>query len=175
MAKTQLYQNQEVYITGIDMFLAFDTLKRYNLIDELETCLNEDESRMARLLINTTINIQFGNSKNDDISTNVGSPQGDAISGRFFNMAIEKSLKSLRAKSCQQNPHLEPEDTPANYAMQYYFEKPQNAKKYSGNPRRTLPISINQHINNALKRPITQDKAFYYNGRLDKPAEICPR
>ena len=60
---------KEVYITGIDMSSAFDAIKRHDLVDVLQTFLNEDEWRMARLLLsNTTINIQFGNSK---------TPQGD--------------------------------------------------------------------------------------------------
>eukprot|EP00795_Rhopilema_esculentum_P006065 gene6065-11437_t len=66
------------------MSSAFDAIKRHDLIDVLQTFLNEGECRMTRLLLsNTTINIQLGNNKNNDIGTNVGSTQGDAISAEF--------------------------------------------------------------------------------------------
>ena len=81
------------------MSSAFDAIKRHDLVDVLQTFLNEDKCRMARLrLSNTTINIQFGNSK---------TPQGDAISDTLFNIAFEKGLESLQAKVYQQNLHLQ--------------------------------------------------------------------
>ena len=71
----QLYQDLEVYITGIDMSSAFDTINRQKLMNELNTFLDEDECRMIRtLLSNTTINIQFEDCKGEEIETNIGSP-----------------------------------------------------------------------------------------------------
>lgn len=88
-AKAQLYQYLEIHIIGIDMSSAFDTINRNELMTELKTFLDEDECRMSRLLLsNTSINVQFADSPPEDISTNVGSPQGDAISGTFFNIAF---------------------------------------------------------------------------------------
>lgn len=53
-------------------------------MQELETFSEEEECRMARpLLSNTAVNIQFGDISGDDVKTNAGSPQGDAISGTF--------------------------------------------------------------------------------------------
>ena len=60
VGKVQLYQDLEVYITGIDMSSAFDTINRQKLMNELNTFLDEDECRIIRtLLSNTTINIQL--------------------------------------------------------------------------------------------------------------------
>lgn len=56
---------------------------------------------MARLLLsNTSINMKFGDISRDDIKTNVGSPQSD---GTFFNIALEKSLKSFREEMNKEN------------------------------------------------------------------------
>ena len=74
----------------------------------MQILLNEDEYRMTRLLISdTSINIQFGDVSGEDIKTNVGSPQGDAISGTFFNIALENSLRSLREEMNRRNPEIE--------------------------------------------------------------------
>ena len=93
----QLYQDLEVYITGIDMSSAFYWINRQKLMNELNRFLDEDECRIIRtLLSDTTINIQFEDCKGEEIETNIGSPQGNSISGTFFNIAFEKSLRNLR-------------------------------------------------------------------------------
>ena len=62
IGKVQLYQNLEVYITGIDMSSAFQALNRQKLMNKLNTFLDEDECRIIMtLLSNTTINMQFEN------------------------------------------------------------------------------------------------------------------
>ena len=68
-------------------------------MNELNTFLDEDECRIIRtLLSNTTINIQFEDCKEEEIETNIGSPQGDVISGTFSNIDFEESLKNVREK-----------------------------------------------------------------------------
>ena len=77
IAKCQLYQEYQIYILGIDMSSAFDTIDRISLLKELSTFINEDEQRMTRLLLsNTSISIQFDNHKPETTPTNIGSPQG---------------------------------------------------------------------------------------------------
>ena len=62
IGKVQLYQNLEVYIAGIDMSSAFQTLNRQKLMNKLNTFLDEDECRIIMILLsNTTINMQFEN------------------------------------------------------------------------------------------------------------------
>ena len=51
----------------------------------VEKILNEDESRMSRVLLsNTPFSIKFGEHERENVKTNIGSPQGDGISGIFF-------------------------------------------------------------------------------------------
>jgi len=70
--------------------------------------MKEDECRMSWLLLsNTIINVQFADSSSEDISTNVGSPQGDVISGLFFNTAFEKSLRTLWGNLNTRRPTIE--------------------------------------------------------------------
>ena len=98
-SKVQLYQDVEIIIVGIDMSSAFDTIERGKLMQELETLLHELEQRMCRLLLsNTTISIRFGNHDLETVETNIGSPQGDAISGTFFNIEFENALRKLRER-----------------------------------------------------------------------------
>ena len=79
------------------MSSAFYRTNRQKLMNELNRFLDEDECRIIRtLLSDTTINIQFENCKGEEIETNIGSPQDNSISGTFFNIAFEKSLRNLR-------------------------------------------------------------------------------
>ena len=90
------------------MSSAFDTTGRQKLMNELNTFLDEDECCVIRtLLSNTTINIQFEDCKGEEIETNIRSPHGDAISGTFFNIALEKGLRNLREKMNKIRPEIE--------------------------------------------------------------------
>ena len=40
--------------------------------------------------------LRYGNQHEETFETNKGSPQGDAISGIFFNIAFENELRHLR-------------------------------------------------------------------------------
>ena len=62
---------------------------------------------MALLLLsNTTSNIQIGDISGNNVKTNVGSPQGDAISGIFFNIALGNSLRSLKEEMNKRKPDV---------------------------------------------------------------------
>ena len=57
IGKIQLYQDLEVYITGIDVSSAFDAINIQKLMNELSSFLDEAECRLiSTLLSNTTIN-----------------------------------------------------------------------------------------------------------------------
>ena len=97
-AKAQLYRNLEVKITGIDMSSAFDTIDRKSLLDEMSTFLDNDEMRMCQLLLaNNDVYLRFDNHLEEYFTTNKGAPQGDAISGTFFTIALEKALRDIRS------------------------------------------------------------------------------
>ena len=73
-AKVQKYQGTEVFITGIDMSSAFDTIHRHKLIDEIAQFI--EELRMCRLLLSeTSITIRNTKAKPTPFKTNIGSPK----------------------------------------------------------------------------------------------------
>ena len=78
-----------MYVTGIDMAAAFDTILRHQLLEELKTFLDEDEVRLC----NTTISIKINNKLSEPFPSNIGSPQGDGISGTFFNIYFKESKR----------------------------------------------------------------------------------
>ena len=95
-AKTQKSQIR-VYITSIDMSSAFDTIRREQLVDIAKKFLDEDEVRMIQLLLsNTTLDVRINNAETEPFSSNMGSPQGDALSGVLFNIYFEESLRKVR-------------------------------------------------------------------------------
>ena len=97
IARTQVYQEQ-IYITGIDMSSAFDTIKREKLLEILSSFLENDELRIIRsLLSNTTLTIKLNNIQAEPFQSNIGSPQGDALSGTLFNIYLEYALRKIRS------------------------------------------------------------------------------
>ena len=67
-------------------------------LKEVNQCKNH-EQRMCRLFLsNTTISIEFGNYDLETVEPNIGSRQGDTISGPFFNIEFENALRSSRER-----------------------------------------------------------------------------
>ena len=99
VAKTQT-TSLTVHIAGIDMSSAFDTIRREQLIEILKIFLDEDEVRIIRLLFksNTTLDIRMNNVETEPFTSNIGSPQGDGISGVLFDIYFEASLRKIREK-----------------------------------------------------------------------------
>ena len=114
-ARIQKYR-EEFFITGIDMSAAFDTIKRKELLDILKTFLDEDETRMIQyLLSNTSLEVKVpSNVETTSFTTNIGSPQGDALSGCLFTIYFESSLRKFRIQ-INNNPILNEH----SYALPY--------------------------------------------------------
>ena len=89
----------KIYIVGIDMSSAFDTIDRNKLVQILETFLDEDEVRMVRrLLSKTTLEVRVKGAKSEPFESNIGSPQGGSVSGPLFEIYFENSLKDVRGE-----------------------------------------------------------------------------
>ena len=87
----------KIYIIGIDMSSAFDTIDRAKLMEIVETFLDDDEVRfIRRLLSNTTLEIRVKGAKTTPFESNIGSPQGGSISGPLFEIYFEHSLREVR-------------------------------------------------------------------------------
>ena len=98
VARIERYQ-EKIYITGIDMSSAFDTIHRDKLLNTLSNIVDRDELQMLQLLLaQTTLEIKMKNTNPIPFTSNVGSPQGDGISGLLFNIYFESSLKKMRNK-----------------------------------------------------------------------------
>ena len=95
-AKTQI-ESVKVYATGIDMSSAFDTISRHKIIEIAGRVMNEDETRMLHLLLSdTTLEVKVDKSTSTPFTTNIGSPQGDCISGPLFTMVLDEAIKEIK-------------------------------------------------------------------------------
>ena len=88
-----------IYVIGIDMSSAFDTIDRNKLLQIIETFLSEDDVRMIRrLLSKTTLEIRVKGANTKPFESNIGSPQGGSISGPLFEIYFENSLQDVRGE-----------------------------------------------------------------------------
>ena len=98
LAKIQEYE-MTIYVTGIDMSSAFDTIHRDELLNIAEKILDEDGARILRILLsNTSIEIRVKGAKTKPVKTNIGGPQGDSYSGPQFTTYFENTLKEVRTE-----------------------------------------------------------------------------
>ena len=71
------------------MSKAFDTVKRNNLLELLETVLDPDETRMMKILPkDAKLSVRIGKEFDEKITTNIGVPQGDCLSPILFTFFI---------------------------------------------------------------------------------------
>ena len=96
LAKVQEYEIT-IYVTGIDMSSAFDTINRRKLMGIAERILDEDSQRMLRVLLSeTTVEIKIKGAETSSFVSNIGSPQGDSYSGPQFTVYFEEALRDVR-------------------------------------------------------------------------------
>ena len=103
-----------IFIVGIDMSSAFDTIDRNKLVEIVESFLDEDEARfIRRLLSNTTLEVRVKGAERTPFESNIGSPQGGSISGPLFEIYFENALKDVRddIKTFKASANIEEIDT----------------------------------------------------------------
>ena len=97
-----------MHITGIPVSSAFDTIIRKDLIEIMENILSEDEARLARLFLsNTSLDIKIKGVETESSHSNRVLPQGDSISGTFFNIYLEDNLRCARCEFNLKKPAIE--------------------------------------------------------------------
>ena len=100
----------------VDLSSAFDTIDRHKLINLLENVIEHDELQMIKVLLNkTSLTIKMKGVTATPFETNVGSPQGDGLSGDLFTVYFEHALRALRTRlnelsplTVHQMPHQHP-------------------------------------------------------------------
>jgi sorting nexin-29 len=133
IAKAMKFQT-ESHVTGIDMTAAFDTIDRQKMTDIYKSFLNTDQQRMIRtLMTKTTLEIKIPEHENHrSFESNVGSPQGDGISGMHFDVYLEVALSDAREminefpenKQRQEHDYSLKEPNEAEYADDVDFISP---------------------------------------------------
>ena len=97
-----------IFVTGIDMSAAFDTIIRSILMAIIDEIGGEDEGRMARILLSDTkLEVRIPGFEGRFIfQSNRGSPQGDSLSGPLFTVYFERALRNVR----EEIEHTPPEE-----------------------------------------------------------------
>ena len=99
LAKVQEY-DITIYVTGIDMSSAFDTLERNKLLEIVASFMCEDNQRILRVLLSeTTVEIQIKGAETAPFKSNIGAPQGYSYSEPQFTTYFEFSLKKAREQT----------------------------------------------------------------------------
>ena len=95
-AKTQVH-DIAIFITGIDMSSAFNTIYRDELFKIVEEFLDADDLRiLSTLLAETTLEVKVENAQATTFESNIGSPQGDSISGPLFTLYFNRALQQIK-------------------------------------------------------------------------------
>ena len=75
IAKAQK-EKEKIYITGIDLSSAFDTIIREKLVIILERIIDKDKLKMVKFLLkDTKLQIKMSDVEPNTFDTNIGSPQ----------------------------------------------------------------------------------------------------
>ena len=95
-----LTKDEEFSIVGIDLSSAFDTIYREKLDEILEKKgVEKDVRMMVKLMMRDT---SFKVNGRERISTNIGTPQGDALSPLLFCIYMKEALDELMRKGISQ-------------------------------------------------------------------------
>ena len=95
-AKTQV-QNIAISITGIDMSSAFNTIYRDELFKIVEEFLDEDDLQIfSTLLAEITREVKVEDAQATTFESNIGSLQGDSISGPLFTLYFNRALQQIK-------------------------------------------------------------------------------
>jgi len=96
LAARCLKYQQSLYVLGIDMSKAFDTISRNKLMSILESFLSTDEVRLIHMLISgTSLQTRLGKSVGEPFLTTGGTPQGDSLSPVLFTVYLEAALREV--------------------------------------------------------------------------------
>ena len=107
-----------IFILGLDMSRAFDTIDRSKLMEILrdEVKLDEDALRLCQsLLADTNLKVKLGESLSEAFLTTIGTPQGDGLSPILFAIYLESALREVRRLAEEKRP-LEDKVLEALYA-----------------------------------------------------------
>lgn len=98
-------------ILMLDMSKAFDTVSRQKLLDILKTIIDADELHMVYLMLqNIELRVRCGASLSGAFSTNIGVPQGDALSPILFTLYLAYAMKPAPIPALALYPHIQPYD-----------------------------------------------------------------
>ena len=94
---------------GIDMSSAFDTIDRRTILRLLEDagCSNDDIRIVRFLLSNTKLKVKINKAVSEALESNMGSFEGDSLSGKIFTLVLAGALNNLTAKlTTRPNPPI---------------------------------------------------------------------
>ena len=76
------------------MSSSFDTIYRDKMFKKVEEFLDEDDLPILNMLIaETTLEVKVENAQATTFESNIGSPQGDSISGPLFTLYFNRALQ----------------------------------------------------------------------------------
>ena len=100
--KYQIYQQHKIFLTGIDLSSAFDTITHQSLSNKIASFLSEDESQMTHLFFRESINF---NKHWPDVVSMLHLLKVMPLFGVFFNIELERALRFVRQSKLVQTIH----------------------------------------------------------------------
>ena len=92
----KLHWNETITLFKYLTSSAFDTIDRQTVLNIADRIIDEDESRILRaLLCGTTLEIKVKDATSTPFISNIGSPQGDSITGPMFTCVLNEAIKEI--------------------------------------------------------------------------------
>ena len=99
----------EVTLLMLDMSKAFDTVRRKDRINILKEVLDDDEIHIMKILLqNVNLIVRVGRETGEDITTNIGVPQGDCLSPLLFIVYLANAMEEERSIMEQEHRYARP-------------------------------------------------------------------
>ena len=86
-------KNHPIFIIMLDMSKTFDTVNRNILLTDPDKVINTDEIHLISMMLETHLQIKWGNSFSETFDTNTGVPQGDGLSANQFTFYLSQAMR----------------------------------------------------------------------------------
>ena len=105
--RTITARNESTHLIMLDMSIAFNSINRNQLIEDLRNTIETDELHIISTLLNISSSVRCESTLSEVLETNTVVPQGDCASAVQFTYYVAKTLEPARSNQLADHPYTE--------------------------------------------------------------------